>query len=358
MMIHMCIYIKMYLHVCVCSYITPNLIAMGLPAEGLSGQYRNNMKDVQRFLNNKHKDDFFIYNLCSELSYDHKKFDDRVLRYGFDDHNPCAIDRVLPLCKHIHSFLRQNKDGVAAIHCKAGKGRTGFIIACYLTYTQKEEWATADLSLKFFGDQRTKNGKGVTIPSQIRYVHYFEETLKAQRGERKAIPASRPLHLKQFCVYSIPNGIDPASLHFTITAPNPATHKMAEVYHSKSNAQVTVGLAQDWLLLTPVAHVNGDGTLCGMDSDMKIKLKAGKDSLLHFWINTRFLPDEDEDGYTRLRLSKGQLDKAIKDKKHERFGENLCVELVFRHMEKLDGENYAETRWVKCSLSLSLSLSL
>jgi phosphatidylinositol-3,4,5-trisphosphate 3-phosphatase/dual-specificity protein phosphatase PTEN len=27
---------------------------------------------------------------------------------------------------------------------------------------------------------RTKNGKGVTIPSQIRYVQYFEQAIKSQ----------------------------------------------------------------------------------------------------------------------------------------------------------------------------------
>ena len=33
--------------------------------------------------------------------------------------------------------------------------------------------------MKYYGLMRTKNGKGVTIPSQIRYVFYFEKTLRA-----------------------------------------------------------------------------------------------------------------------------------------------------------------------------------
>jgi phosphatidylinositol-3,4,5-trisphosphate 3-phosphatase/dual-specificity protein phosphatase PTEN len=33
----------------------------------------------------------------------------------------------------------------------------------------------AESALNYFGVQRTKNNKGVTIPSQIRYVHYFDK---------------------------------------------------------------------------------------------------------------------------------------------------------------------------------------
>lgn len=64
-----------------------------------------------------------------------------------------------------------------AIHCKAGKGRTGLAIACYILFMEgcRESYDAIEL----FNRRRTLDMKGLSIPSQIRYAHYFDHFLSS-----------------------------------------------------------------------------------------------------------------------------------------------------------------------------------
>ncbi|EGC32346.1 hypothetical protein DICPUDRAFT_155722 [Dictyostelium purpureum] len=149
------------------SYITDRIIAMGFPSESIEGLYRNRMKDVQRFLNTLHPNHYKVYNLCSERKYEKIRFDDRVSEYPFDDHSPPNLNMIAEFCRDVESWLDQDPENVVAIHCKAGKGRTGTMIACWLLFNKQCQ--TGSESMRIFANKRTHNGKGVTIPSQARY---------------------------------------------------------------------------------------------------------------------------------------------------------------------------------------------
>ena len=48
------------------TYITPRIIAMGYPSEGIESAYRNPATDVAAFLDRNHYGKYQVYNLCDE----------------------------------------------------------------------------------------------------------------------------------------------------------------------------------------------------------------------------------------------------------------------------------------------------
>ena len=162
------------------SYITEKVIAMGFPSTGVEKMYRNSLNDVIKFFHTRHNDQVKIYNLCLEKDriYNKNLFPNfKVGLFPATDHNPCPIKLILEFCIDICLYLTKNPNAVAAVHCKAGKGRTGVMICSYLIFSGLCK--SSEKAFRYYARIRTKNNTGVTIPSQKRYIKYFETFLQA-----------------------------------------------------------------------------------------------------------------------------------------------------------------------------------
>ncbi|CAG5123128.1 unnamed protein product, partial [Candidula unifasciata] len=283
------------------TYITPNIIAMGFPSEKLEGYYRNHMEDVIRFLESKHRDHYKVYNLCSERSYDPSKFHNRVAYYPFDDHNPPRLELIKPFCEDLDKWLFQHPDNVAAIHCKAGK------VCKRIVFKDAEE------ALRHYGATRTRDEKGVTIPSQRRYVLYYADLLKPGIEYQQVSLLLRGIKFETIPMFSGGS----CTPYFEV-------HQLkVKVYTSP----VYEGVRKDRnSFYMPVNHGNQSIPVCG---DIKVeffnKSKINKrEKMFHFWFNTFFVTErENSNELLSLTLPKMELDRANKDKSHKLFSPNF-----------------------------------
>eukprot|EP00794_Sanderia_malayensis_P016826 gene16826-18524_t len=311
------------------TYIKPNIAAMGFPAEKLEGVYRNNIDEVVRFLETKHKDHYKLYNLCSEKTYDTAKFHHRVSSFPFDDHNAPPFELIQPFCEDMDKYLNSHGENVAMVHCKAGKGRTGVMICSYLIHSGYAE-STRD-ALRFYGNARTLNQKGVTIPSQRRYVEYYGHFIR-----NRLQYAATTILLCSFEMNSIPNISNGGCTPYFII-----WQKGVKLYQSKIFDTGKRSKTIKCPLSAPIP-------VCG---DIKVEFYhkdwKNKERILIFWFNTFFVkcgytPDKpdgggeknviekNEDGseLRRLSLAKEDLDKANKDKKHKVYPPDFRMEVT------------------------------
>jgi phosphatidylinositol-3,4,5-trisphosphate 3-phosphatase/dual-specificity protein phosphatase PTEN len=153
---------------------------MGFPGEGMKIFYRNSLNDVIKYFAKYHKGKVKIFNLCDDESIDTSKISiklDKSLMKTYKlnvqkisisyfpmmDHNPAPLKMLFFFCLDALLYLLQDPENVIAVHCKAGKGRTGLAISCY--YLFMEGCQDAYEAINLFNKRRTTDMQGLKIPS-------------------------------------------------------------------------------------------------------------------------------------------------------------------------------------------------
>ncbi|KAG6382836.1 hypothetical protein SASPL_157446 [Salvia splendens] len=251
------------------TYITENIIAMGFPAGDLSsglfgyfevkaniskspliflglsyecapniiqGFYRNHMEEVIKFFETHHKvgpidtvkmiemtkrtQELKVTNtppkshVFAELQVIFLNGEMENIKYIIFVQRGCMMlhylrERVLgvSVCegRFIRSRLHEDILNVVVVHCKAGKARTGLMICSLLLFLKF--FPTAEDCISYYNQQRCVDGKGLILPSQIRYVKYFERILTQFNGEA---PPGRRCMLRGFRLHNCPYWVRPS----------------------------------------------------------------------------------------------------------------------------------------------------
>ena len=295
------------------SYITTRIIAMSFPSSSFETLYRNNVEEVKKFLNTRHKNHYKVYNLCEERKYSKDTFFKQAY-YPFKDHEVPSIETFKKFCEDAKKFLEEDENNVVVIHCLAGKGRTGTFIVSLLLFLKIFD--TKDECLKYYALMRVGNEKGVTNPSQLRYINYFDIILK----NNISLPMNnKTIFIRKIRMYTVPFFAKLGTLlcpSFIITNGN-RTYRHFD--YSKKESYEVSNKTIEFKLNVGGFKVSGDAMVTFVDITF-----FSKDKMFYFWFNTNFIPESG-----KFELKKEDIDRAFKDKKHKIYSKNFKIEVEY-----------------------------
>lgn len=164
--------------------------------------YRNPLDSLVKFLDSKHGDDWAIWEFRAEgTGYPDSEVYNRVYHYPFPDHHPPPFALIPNIMASMRNWLREKDGRVVVVHCKAGKGRSGTASCSYLI---SEEGWPVEKALQRFTERRMRPnmGKGVSIPSQLRWIGYVDRW-----GKQGKIYVERQVEILEVHCWGLRDGV-------------------------------------------------------------------------------------------------------------------------------------------------------
>merc|ERR1719309_361344 len=207
-------------------------------------------------------------------------------------------------CDDVDKWLKENDENVAVVHCKAGKGRTGLMICAYLLHCRHSR--TAEEVLSFYATKRTMDEKGVTIPSQRRYVDYYAANVNENLQYSPV-----KLYLYSFVIDPLPAlglGQQEGYIQFEVRQTNVKPY-MSKVYQVKrTDGRISIQLPSPLLIVGDVKiEFYQKNFNYGKGKRQKF---INQSKLFHLWVNTFFIDLERSNDLTH-EISKTTLEQMF-----------------------------------------------
>eukprot|EP00727_Mastigamoeba_balamuthi_P007032 m51a1_g295 putative phosphatidylinositol- -trisphosphate 3- (310) ;mRNA; f:356248-357541 len=294
------------------AYITPRIIAMACPTPGgpTVAWRSNDAAALAAALAARHGPACAVYDLTLDSAYAGALWAGPVRRRGFSDHTAPPLALLVALVDEIRGFLDEDAARVVAVHCRAGKGRTGAVVAACLVGCGL--CATAAEALELFRRRRSPEAKkGVDSGSQRRYVGYYEAV---HTGRVPWTPSSScPATLRSVRLAGLPRALRVAAEVVALAFPHDVLQQGCPAVPRDDGSAVAV-------LEAPV------------DGDLMVRVYEegegggeGRRYVLRAAVNTHFVARGEP-----LRLSVQQMDGGCTGRLHDaRLPADFSMELLF-----------------------------
>ena len=164
---------------------------------GMSGGRK--LAAVAQLLEQRHGlDHVRVWNL-SEVDYDATLLHNQVVTYSFPGSPSPPLGMLLKLLMSLQEWLDAHPRNVAVVHCLTGQGRTCTVVTAFLTWMGQAGLGVSwQDTLQYVAECQSVPVQELTIPSQRRYLSYFQNMLDQVR------PSQPPLWLQRIILNQAP----------------------------------------------------------------------------------------------------------------------------------------------------------